>query len=440
LKIINAYLDRKFREIELLNGCLAAPFELRRPASAEAAIDLKLRLAAALKAEQALRSWEVTETARPPTQRATSGAFQFSFDYQRADLCARGPPIYPSLSSTRDDFVQETIYTSSGMSALAALLASLSRMKESFELLTAPGCYSETREILQSLGGSVRMLPLEAASRPLRPAAGPARILMLDSSVAAGLFRFLRMPLHDIDLVILDTTCYWRSSSRIRSVVEWATRSGLPLVLVRSHAKLDCLGVEYGRLGSIVVAVPRAENQPRRSDWTAGLGPQIRYSVRLFGAAPILASFPPFTGTRQFEQCSVARVAAIIRNSRRLARTLAARLGNLATVSEFQHGLFLTLRPNAELSVDSAKTMAAELADDLIWTEVPVSHAGSFGFDFVAIEWFADPLIRRNVLRLAASDVPIQWIDRIAEGITRWWWRRASAVRGTSRAASVSAG
>jgi hypothetical protein len=242
-----------------------------------------------------------------------------------------GPPIYPSLCSRTADVVQETIYTSSGMSALAALMTSLLRMNGSAEVLAPPGFYSETRELLESFGARVRILPLEAARSPRRSTTSVARIVLLDSSVAAAFFGPLRMPVHDIDLVIFDTTCYWLSSARIQRVTNWAVQSKLPLALVRSHTKLDCLGVEYGRLGSVVVAVSRKEIPPRRLDWTGDLAAETRNSVRLLGMAPVPASFPPFAGTRQFEHCSVARVAAIIRNNRRLAQVLSAKLGRSST-------------------------------------------------------------------------------------------------------------
>ena len=136
METLESYLDRKFQEIALFNNCLASPFDLHRPIGV---VEQKFRLAAAIKAEHALRSWGVTETARSPPQRATAGAFEFSFGYQRADLHVHGPPIYPSLCSPTADVVQETMYTSSGMSALAALMTSLLRMNGSAEVLAPLG-------------------------------------------------------------------------------------------------------------------------------------------------------------------------------------------------------------------------------------------------------------------------------------------------------------
>ena len=256
-----SYLQRKFLELSLINRCLAAPLELQHPVSVTDVIDQKFRLAAALRAERSLQSWAMTETARPSIKRWVSGPFQFSFGYQRADLAVQGPAIYDSLRGLpRSSLFQKTIYTASGMSAIAGLLMSLLRLHHRIDVLAPRSCYGETRELMQGFGERVGITCAER----WRGATGAGgrdrlRVLLLDSCVKAGFAGFAGLSAQEFDLVMFDTTCFWRGSSRIASVVKWALRARLPVALVRSHAKLDCLGIEYGRLGSIVLVAGRGD-------------------------------------------------------------------------------------------------------------------------------------------------------------------------------------
>src|SRR3954462_7584767 len=123
METLEAYLDRKHEELTLLNSFLATRLALRRPLSVAEVIEQKFHLAAALKSEHALHDWALTETAWSHQGRLRAGPFEFSYDYQRADLEVRGPSFY------RFDGAQanETIYTASGMAAISALLLALVR-------------------------------------------------------------------------------------------------------------------------------------------------------------------------------------------------------------------------------------------------------------------------------------------------------------------------
>jgi hypothetical protein len=410
------YLERKHREIALIDACLATPLKVDAADSAEAMIERKFKLAGALRAERSLDSWAITETARPEAQRWRSGAYRFSYEYQRADLHVRGPAIYDVAGAADGIVRQETVYTGSGMSAISAIVTALIRVRGELDVIAPRGCYGETRELLESLQDRVTIVPSKRRNEPIRRAPNRSRVLLVDSCVADDFDDYRAAT--DIDVVVFDTTCFWQDSGRIRVVMRWALRAGLPVALVRSHAKLDSLGIEYGRLGSVVLAW---RPQDASQAWMKKLLRATEDSVRLYGVAAIPAHFPPFTGTAPYRACSRARTAGIIRNTRRMARQLSTRMSGHCAIRTFQHGLYFALVPGDELPIDDVKRAAASLSTALGRQKLPLKHAGSFGFDFVAVEWFFDAILRRNLLRIAGADLPASLIDRIVDSIDEWW-------------------
>lgn len=414
METLEAYLDRKEQELNLLNSFLASPLAIQRPVSAVEAIKHKFQLAAALKAEQALHDWSLTETAWADPTRRHAGPFAFSYDYQRADLDVRGPSFYDI-----DDLQPiDTIYTSSGMAAISALLLAYGRTIQAADVLALPGAYGETIELIESYARHLRLVPLQRISRELVSRTELPRILLFDSSTNASAFEeTLACKKPELDLVVFDTTCFSCGSGRIRRVLSWARHWQLSVVLVRSHTKLDSLGVEYGRLGSAVfVAGVKGKQEHMRR-----LATDMRNAVRLLGGAALPAHFPPYVGTSAYRTLTRRRVAAILRNGRRTARYFARALpGSLAEL-HFAHGLYITLAPERSLDEQQARQLAADLSRDLCKAGLPLRHAGSFGFDFGATEWFHDRSRDRYAVRIAVPDLPTVLWDEVAHAAARWW-------------------
>ena len=239
METIRAYLERKHEELRLLNDCLRSRLDLARPCSVDDVVRSKFQITAALRAEHELHEWKATETAWSHTADLASGPFEFSYDYQRADLTVRGPSFYEFEGGR----ASTAIYTASGMAAISAVLLASARIVEKADILVLPGAYGETLELIRAF---VPHLRLEALKLPLGDAFAPIsspRILLLDSCSFAGAFdAVLRCDGSSLDLLIFDTTCFAGRSGRIRRVQRWARRYGIPLVLVRSHNKLDSLG------------------------------------------------------------------------------------------------------------------------------------------------------------------------------------------------------
>jgi hypothetical protein len=419
METLEAYLDRKHEELTLLNGFLGTPLALRHPVSVVDVIEQKFHVAAALKAEHALHDWALTETAWAHQGRLRAGPFEFSYDYQRADLEVRGPSFYQFDSSAA---ANETIYTSSGMAAISALLLAFVRLMSEADILALPGSYGETLELIESHARQLRLVRLKSSPGEVASRAGRLRILLFDSCTPAAAFEAtLHCARPHLDLVIFDTTCFSSGSGRIRRVLSWARRWKIPIVLVRSHTKLDSLGLEYGRLGSAVFVACEKRVATAKQERLEDLAREMRNAVRLFGGAALPAHFPPYVGTKAYRALTDKRVAAILRNSRRTARYFASALPGSSAELHFAHGLYVTLAPKRMLDEKQTKQMAADLCGDLRKAGLPLRHAGSFGFDFGGAEWFRDTTRNRYVVRIAVPDLPTPLWDQVAQAVVQWW-------------------
>jgi len=427
---LEAYFQRKQEELLFLTGFLARPPGLPEPRSIEAVTEHKFRLAAALKAERALADWRRTETSWADDGRPYHiGFYDLQSSYRRADLTLDGPPIYGALADTGWREISTT-YAGSGMSSISTLLAALGRVLPGARLVAPAGAYGETLEAVAHYGGSLRLDEPRPGDRPLGPAprAEPC-VVLVDSCVPARLVP----PARDgrCDLVLFDTTCLSAGSARIRRVLSWAGSMETPVALLRSHAKLDSLGIEYGRLGSTVLLAPAWTDRTRFA-WLKRLDEEIKRAVRLFGVAPVPASLPPFAGHGRFALLNAKRIARIIANGRRIMRCLIRRG---VPVTCYQHGLYGVLRAPDAWSLERAKRVAGVLANELRQAALPVRHAGSFGFDFFAMDGFPDLALDRHGVRLAFSDVPGAVADDVSDRIARWWTAHVLTIHPRPQAA-----
>jgi hypothetical protein len=349
----------------------------------------------------------------------SAGPFEFSYDYQRADLEVTGPPFYAFSNPALND----TIYTSSGMAAISALLLASRPVIPSAEILILPGSYGETVEFIESYCRHLQPVHLTVpATQSVRPADRP-RILLLDSCATAQAFESALRLAAKLDLVVFDTTCFSSGSGRIGRVLKWARQRKFPVVLARSHTKLDSLGLEYGRLGSAVFVDVKSPAVGRHRDLLDSLSSEMRKAVRLLGGAALPAHFPPYVGSPMYRTLTDRRVASILRNSRRTSRYFARVLGP-ASHPHFVHALYLTLEPDKPIDECEARNLAEHLSSDLSKTGLPIRHAGSFGFDFGATEWFHDSISDRYLVRIAVPDLPTALWDEVAQAIAQWWSRR----------------
>jgi hypothetical protein len=330
----------------------------------------------------------------------------------------RGPSFYELDGESS----HETVYTGSGMAAISALLFASAHVMGQADIVVLPGSYGETLELIEGYARHLRLVTLKCSLEQAIAQTCSPRILLLDSCTPASAFEAtLRCTSPALDLLIFDTTCFSSGSGRIRRVLRWARKCGIPVVMVRSHTKLDSLGAEYGRLGSAVFV-----HWGKNDLWTSPskfkeLPAEMRNAVRLFGGAALPAHFPPYIGTSSYRALTNKRVAAILRNGRRTGRHFGSALAGLTAELHFAHGLYVTLDSTQPLEEATARRAAAEMSDDLSRAGFPIRHAGSFGFDFAATEWFHNSTTDRYSVRVAVPDLPTALWDDLTRAVARWW-------------------
>lgn len=417
----STYFQRKWQELALIARSLSPSLRVPRPSTVEGVIEAKFRLAAQLKAQQVLRSWPNTETRWQVGVPLRAGPFEFDYRYQRADLAvSQGPLPYGSSERLAGAKVEQVTYTCSGMAAISAVLLAASTPVGG-TLLYKPGCYKETLELAGSWVPGLQLVSLGESSNRCDRTDGE-RILWLEGPATRETDGIRQTEARRIDLIVFDTTCLSGYSGRVRRVVTWARRAKTPVILVRSHTKLDSLGIEYGRLGSAMFLsfpdMPATKIAKLRE-----LARNVRELVRLLGSAALPAHFCPFAAGPEYVELQICRNAALLRNNRLLARILVRELG-LSTLQSYPHGLFSALVPPCVWTEGDAMAAAEDVAISLARQKLPVRHAGSFGFDFTAVEAYFDTHIGGHVLRIAVADLPAATCGRVADAIAMWWPRR----------------
>jgi hypothetical protein len=224
----------------------------------------------------------------------------------------------------------------------------------------------------------------------------------------------------DADHVVVDTTCYEAGSPRIRDLADRAIAADSPVTLVRSHLKLDGLGVEYGRLGSVVhLATPMMS--PERFDGYRAMRALDASVNRLVGASVVPLHLNPFLGDDAFQALNQERVERITAAGARVARDLReAFAGTTTTVRTFHHDLFACLGPwNASIGKHAVREALDHVVAHLRGRGHAARLANSFGFDFVAVAPFRDPETDWDQIRLGIPDWPDTWIQALTEDVVR---------------------
>jgi hypothetical protein len=385
---VEGYWQRKNAELALLAE--HANIAAITVADAAALQREKLRLRALLFANGATES------------RIGGAPERFAYTYQRFDLRVRTRRWLEAVYAVDGrGGLSVGLYAGSGMGVISASLRAIDGwLKSPRRLLVPPDLYFETRKLLPRLQ---QLLP-----SGLEDELNVGDLYYLDSVTDADHFSdFARRPIELLQLVLFDTTCYDAGSPRIARAIERCAEARVPLLLLRSHMKLDQLGCEHARLGSAVLWLP-----PRPSRTLVKLARALRLAIfeelTLAGAMATPASFWPLEGAK-LRELTARRVERMVAAQKRAAAGLRERG---VEIVEPHHGCFLWLFPRTR-PLFAAHELRRDLVSRLRAAGIDAATASSFGYDFTALTSLALPA--GPAIRIAIADLPDVEVDRIVE-------------------------
>ena len=404
------YSDRKRRELRLIRDAPLAPWPAAGPELQDTAGEKR----DAFRAHPMFRA----AAAFPETNWANAssialGNHAFGYDYQRFDLRVTAPPVYPALGPS-----EQTVYTCSGMAAVTAVVTALNRLSQpGIVFCSVTDAYFETQHLVRHYADRLD-LRVAANFGDLARSSGDRFVVMHINSISAQPPDALWDLLTDrVVLALFDTTCYSRADRRIEQTVRQLEARGIPVALVRSHLKLDTLGLEAGRIGSVQLHTPAQCGAVQRQviQAVAHLVPDV---VRLFGIAPSIDRFFIVADEAELLELSTRRAERISENCAALADELKRAVPGI-DVRRYHHGMFLTLHHLDWTASTPVRTIAAEVSARCIGAGWHVAHATSFGFDFTVLTDVMDVATDRFCLRLAPSDEPLVRLLPVVTALVR---------------------
>jgi hypothetical protein len=238
-------------------------------------------------------------------------------------------------------------------------------------------------------------------------------IFYLDSVTTEDHFPLLQKSLEKLHLILFDTTCYEIGSPLIERVIARAAEERVPLQMMRSHLKLDCLATEYARQGSAVFWLP-PKPSPKLVERVRKLRHRLLEELARTGAMPYPTMLWPLGSDAEFRRLTRERHLRMMAAQRRAGRALLSAWSRVR-VTEPHHGCFLLLAAPATSQTQAARDRV-QLAERLCAAGIEAHPAASFGYDFVSLTG-----LPFGKLRLAISDLPDELVDRLVEIFVDYW-------------------
>jgi len=357
------------------------------------------------------RVGSIAETSLSGQSHHKLGADSVQFSYQRHDLRLQQRNWLRFLYFTSSvETTADGLLFSCGMSALAAALAVIhKRGFHSMQFSSEP--YFESWLLTQ------RFFPQITLEQTQAEFSNTSDVVVLDT--ASAVWPVFPKKRGALQLIVIDTSCVAPDSPLVERWICSARRLDVPLLLVRSHVKLDAFGIEPGRLGSVLVV---AKSELATTEYMA----ELRQARSGFGSTFSALSLYPWLGSPDFAELTNSRVTQIRRTTSALAHDLSTRIEARDSIGirPTEHRIFLLVEtgllhetPAVGSQQGGSPTLSESIATRAQNEGLLVCHAPSFGLDVVTVTDFVNIHDNRHYLRVSGADLPAWMVPTLADVI-----------------------
>lgn len=292
------------------------------------------------------------------------GNFKFSYDYQRYDV-EISQSNYLKFFYNCDEKDYYYYFTNCGMSALYATFSSF--QKKDYKINRLGNVYVEIERMLDDY--------LLSSEKYI------GDVLYIDSTSFISINSLLKnKDLSKYSAFIFDTTDYLDDMSL--PVINELLKYNKMICLVRSHIKLDMLGAEWSKLGSVCVINPKKMSETDRI-LSEKIKQEINIILSIIGGFAYPENMPLIWNNKKFKLINKKRIEIIRKNSNYLYNKLLEVFDEKELCYPY-HKMFILLRINHKLNFEEVDGEIDKYIESCKYKGL-INFSDSFGLDYYAL-------------------------------------------------------
>lgn len=301
----------------------------------------------------------------------------FYYEYQRYDSKLNYKNFEKNFYNLTDVH-SKTFFTSCGMSSIYSVLYSLSKNGK-YKFKYAKDIYFETQKLIRAFNFNIGK-----------------KIFYFDS-ISDDFWNQ-----QDVykSIIIIDTTCYHPFD--VTNMIKELLKKGNFIILVRSHIKLDMLGLEYCYLGSITFLIPDGITSKKFEKYKSIIKTATDISGNIGTFANQNNVFPLLNNV-DFINLNRKRIKRINDNN----KYFYDKVKDIFNITLHRHYLFLTI----SVSNNNFQELLSFIKKISLDSNGLFNFSSSFGFDYIAVDTYYDLNRSNNTIRVSIGDVTKKIID-----------------------------